>query len=723
MKKYICAALILAALMLLCSCEKVSPPDPIPTVSGEFSINCNEISARFFNRKTADVYGLIRFPGGSVTLYYGKDCTESLPAGNELLLTEGTSEYILRVSNGEEFRDYTLKIESHTVTAIRTEMTYEKKYDIGESFDRRSVTVVAVCENGDELATDDYVAEAYFTAEGEGFAVLSLAGVTLEVRAEVTGKRYVPMLDEKMSDGTLGFSDTDGGVILSSADGAAGYVAIPEKVVRDGNEYNVVGIAPYCFEGAERLVKLDVPAGVNIGEGAFSECTGLREVTLGDGCVIEGYAFSGCASLERVSLPGDLGYVPDGAFAGCASLEEIIIPQTVEYVGIRAFADCVKLRSVDFPESNKRIGARAFKGCSMLKEVVCNRGTTAIGDGAFSYCSSLKLLVLPEKASVGDGILYGSDDVTLCAGKTSEALRNAKLEGTKSVVLKENALTVIDHPQRYDLGAEIIADDFTAVLYTSDELKAARNIGFIYDFAVPGTRAVTVTCGEYSHTVDVFVSFPDELFGDTDRFGARYILDRETHSATLASVPEDYPGSTLVVPTELVAGGELYYVTGIGAGAIRSTRLETLVLSSEISYIGDGAIADCPRLSVVVCGVRAGKSLKIGEGNFTGLMPGLTILCEMKNSVMHNFVRKNAVRYAGTTENAIYLIAGAGSRSSYSVGDSFDPTGFSALFVGDGFSVTEIPTSEVTFEYDFSVSNIVKCVWQGHSFDYAVNVK
>lgn len=723
MKRCVFAALMLAAVISFCSCGKARPQAPVPTVSGEFSVEGNVISARFFNRKTADVYGSVKFPGGSVTLYYNDECTEYLHVGEELPLTEGIAEYKLRVSNGEEYRDYTLQTESHTVTALRVETKYEKTYRIGESFDRGSVTVVAVCVYGDETEINDYVAEAYFEAEGEGVAVLSLEGVTCEVRAEVKGERYVPTLDGRMSDGTLGFSFSDDGVILSSAKGAAGYAAIPEKVVCDGKEYAVKGISPYCFEGAERLVKLDLPSGITVGEGAFAGCASLCEVTLGSGCETEGYAFSDCTSLEKVKLPDDLRFVPDGMFAGCSSLEEIILPPTVEYVGIRAFADCVRLRTVDFPESNRRIGARAFKGCASLKEVVCNRGTTAIGDGAFSYCPSLKLLVLPEKATVGDGILYGSDNVTLCTGKTSEALRNAKLEGTKSVVLKENGLTVIDHPEKYALGDEIIARDFSAVLYTEDCLGAARNIGFIYDFSVPGTRAVTVTCGEYSRTVDVFVSYPDEIFGDTDRYGARYTLDRETHSATLVSVPEDYPLDTFIVPTEILSGGELYYVTGIGAGAIRCGGLEKLIISSEISYIGDGAVADCPRLSVVVCGVRAGKSLKIGDGNFTGLMPELVILCEMKNSVMHNFVRKNSITYAGTVGNSLYITAGTGARSSYSVGESFDPTGFSVLFVGEDLSVTRIPSDEVTYEYDFAESNVVKCVWNGYSSDYAVSLK
>ena len=56
-------------------------------------------------------------------------------------------------------------------------------------------------------------------------------------------------------------------------------------------------------------------------------------------------AFSGCAAVKHVSLPGGITAIEDGAFAGCGSLTGVDLPETLERIGARAFQNCGRKNS------------------------------------------------------------------------------------------------------------------------------------------------------------------------------------------------------------------------------------------------------------------------------------------------------------------------------------------------------------------------------------------
>ena len=79
------------------------------------------------------------------------------------------------------------------------------------------------------------------------------------------------------------------------------------------------------------------------------------------------------------------------AFSGCKSLESVTVPRYVTYISYAAFRGCTSLTDVTIANGVRIIGEGAFKGCKSLENVVVPRTVTEIGNGAFAGCKNLKI--------------------------------------------------------------------------------------------------------------------------------------------------------------------------------------------------------------------------------------------------------------------------------------------------------------------------------------------
>ena len=161
--------------------------------------------------------------------------------------------------------------------------------------------------------------------------------------------------------GNLQYSEYGNAKYLGNADNA--YFALMVVSRQDYSSYTIHSdtkvIADYSFESCWRLTKIEIPDGVNIGEGAFWSCTALTTVTMGNVESIGVGAFDICTALTTVTI-GNVESIGESAFAGCAALTEIVFKGTME-------------------EWNA-----VYKGDSWCyqvsaAEVVCLDGTVAIG--------------------------------------------------------------------------------------------------------------------------------------------------------------------------------------------------------------------------------------------------------------------------------------------------------------------------------------------------------
>ena len=130
----------------------------------------------------------------------------------------------------------------------------------------------------------------------------------------------------------------------------SGEVIIPEKVTFNDTSYTVT----------------------EIGESAFSDCSGLTSVTIGNSVI----------SIGR------------SAFSGCSGLTSITIPNSVTSIDMHAFSYCSSLTSVTIPNNVTILTNYVFKGCIGLTSVTIGNGVGIIADGAFEYCDNLESVII-----------------------------------------------------------------------------------------------------------------------------------------------------------------------------------------------------------------------------------------------------------------------------------------------------------------------------------------
>ena len=223
-------------------------------------------------------------------------------------------------------------------------------------------------------------------------------------------------------------SATSGGLTYELADATATVtgpvdktvtsITIPETVTIDNTTYTVT----------------------SIGNSAFSGCTSLTTVTLGQVINIGGYAFFG-SGIVSVTIPDSVTSIGNSAFGNCVNLtsinvssansnyssidgvlynkigstifqypagktnSEYIAPTTVRSVEVSAFRYNAHITAIDLSTvTNLKISV--FRDCTSLTTVTLGQ-VPSIGQDVFSGCTSLALTSLPSNVtSIGKYAFY-----------------------------------------------------------------------------------------------------------------------------------------------------------------------------------------------------------------------------------------------------------------------------------------------------------------------------
>ena len=108
----------------------------------------------------------------------------------------------------------------------------------------------------------------------------------------------------------------------------------------------------------------------SIGEDAFSNCSSLTSITLGNSVKSIGYgAFSSCTALEKITIPDSVATIEAEAFFVCRLLSSVTLGSGLESIGKSAFEHCSSLTQITIPDSVTSIGNGAFYCCYKLVEV------------------------------------------------------------------------------------------------------------------------------------------------------------------------------------------------------------------------------------------------------------------------------------------------------------------------------------------------------------------
>lgn len=219
------------------------------------------------------------------------------------------------------------------------------------------------------------------------------------------------------------------------------------------------------------IKKIIIEDGVqSIGTCAFSDCTGLNELSIPCSTKIYNSAsvFYNCTNIEKVILTKGTGtmqnygtstdstssttyyqYTPwyisqdsikeikvgDGvenignyAFYNCTNLTGITISDSVTTINSYAFGGCSGLTSIEIPNSVTTICYRAFYNCTGLISVTMSNNVTNIEERAFEECKELISIMLTDKlTSIGNNVFEHNTKIILLVYKDSLAERYAKI--------------------------------------------------------------------------------------------------------------------------------------------------------------------------------------------------------------------------------------------------------------------------------------------------------
>lgn len=145
------------------------------------------------------------------------------------------------------------------------------------------------------------------------------------------------------SDFTYGLSMKYDGIRIEEYNGSDELVVIPEEI--DG--YAVVEVAKYTFGNDSVARGVLIPETVKEIKELFVNSTNI-ELVIAEGLEVVGYgAFTNCSALREVILGDNVVNIGELAFSACPALEKVNIPATLEamteYERANAFFNCENL--------------------------------------------------------------------------------------------------------------------------------------------------------------------------------------------------------------------------------------------------------------------------------------------------------------------------------------------------------------------------------------------
>ncbi len=227
----------------------------------------------------------------------------------------------------------------------------------------------------------------------------------IEEMAEVDGVYYAISSDESNEAEVIAYNSV------------ANSIVIPEKIEVQGKQYTVTRIKENAFSGCSSLENITLPNSIKvIGDDAFANTLWYNSQP--DGVLYLGeilYKYKGTMpqNTSVVVKDGTLS-ISGNAFEGCTGLVDVTIPGSVTSIGAYALSGCSNLVSVEIPDGVTTIEEGTFNYCSALASVTIPDGVTKICDKAFYNCYSLTSIGIPGNVvSIGKEAFYNCKPVSV----------------------------------------------------------------------------------------------------------------------------------------------------------------------------------------------------------------------------------------------------------------------------------------------------------------------
>ncbi|MDD6830231.1 MAG: leucine-rich repeat protein [Firmicutes bacterium] len=389
------------------------------------------------------------------------------------------------------------------------------------------------------------------------------------------------------------------GSSVTSAPWGEYYEAIERVVIENG----VTSIGNCAFYSCTEIKGASIPDSVeSIGRYAFTGCSGLETVTLGNRLkTIEYDTFCDCTSLKSIVIPDSVESIEDDAFSGCSSLETVTLGKGVKTIraGLlsAAFKGCKNVTDVYYTgDINSWLGIQfedsysnpcysssasdknvnLYFGGQLVTSVVIPDGVTSIGNHAFAGCNGIVSVTIPDSVTN-----IGSSAFDYCTGLEEVTLG----EGIKTI--GSSALKKCTSLKNIDIPDSITSIGKEAFSYC----EGLKNIDIPNSVTSIGEQAFEYCTGLRS------IKLPDNI-KSISRYmlGGCQILKSVTIPESVTTIGENAfyrcNGLTsIVIPDS---------VTSIDDGAFWwCERLETVTLGKGVKSIGTWAFASCNSISKV----------------------------------------------------------------------------------------------------------------------------
>lgn len=401
---------------------------------------------------------------------------------------------------------------------------------------------------------------------------------------------YISQDDTLVIEGTGEMYDFEkGNSPWNSYIGVITEIKLPSKLTSIGN---------FAFEGMELVTKVDIPDAVkSIGIGAFIDCVNLYTFDLKNVADMGGGDFSGCTSLETITLNSNFKITNGVLFDAQGTLLCYLRNSLFENADKKTYYTLST--NYEVPQKTKAIAEYAFYKAINVGDIVIPESVTMIKDYAFAYTPSLNSIhnnyeskqTIAGSALTKAGYEIASGKYVMVYKANTDFTKLAKDAEYKIIYNDEDKIDHVAVAYTGDavaVGKSLDANKLQiAVVYVSNKSEVLTGT----DSKISLSRTLITTIGD--NTIEVY--FND---GYGQEFTSTVVIEGKNAST---GMDVSYKGATLyyndtinlsdIVATITYADGSTKSITGTSTYTTSLGKRKYLSLDKEVvSTVGDNVI-------------------------------------------------------------------------------------------------------------------------------------
>ena len=393
-----------------------------------------------------------------------------------------------------------------------------------------------------------------------------------------------------ISENGISYTRTGNSLYVTGCDPKAKELNIPEK----SGDLQVAGLWADAFAGSsvETVTLPDTIA--YLPEGAFRNAAHLKTVKFSNKIEsIPNDCFDGCTALT--SLPAEnIRYINRGGFRGCTSLN-ISTWGSLEYMYTGAFEGCTALTSFSIPDKMTEVPNACFKNCTSLKNIELNDKITWIGVEAFDGCSALTTIRIPAECGYISAAAFRGCSA-LVSVLLPEKLTTVYERAFADCAALESVTSMTKQTFSVNTDTFLNCPKLKELTYHSSSLSyGSHSLGYLLDADgnyTKNTVPVNVI-GLYNSSLETLIS---EGVITCTPVGLTYhvIPDTDTICIDFIAVPEDFSENTCYIPASI--DGKTVAVIGNGTQCVAEESFKSIYIPETVTEIGDYAFTCCRTL-------------------------------------------------------------------------------------------------------------------------------